>query len=217
MIKIPMKLIAAIFAVSILVFAAYIACKAWHAPQRVLLQIGNFVVLTLTFIVLVWYAVDTNAIAKVTHERWMRDGVLSTTYGIQLLGEKGDVGRTLFQLLNPSRLLVHAKSSCNFRIYGESVASDRLYDGKDNWLLFPQQQSQGWFDLESLLQKKGKTVAGMIAEFAPGNRETQLTMDLELEFWDELGGRRKLPARHHYFDFDRWNWIPALEERESNS
>jgi hypothetical protein len=35
---------------------------------------------------------------------------------------------------------------------------------------------------------------------------------LSLEFWDELGARRTLPSRHHYFDFDRWAWIPELAE-----
>ena len=52
----------------------------------------------------------------------------------------------------------------------------------------------------------------MVAECNPENRKEQLTMMLELEFWDELGARRKLPPRHHYFDFDRWLWIPQLAE-----
>jgi hypothetical protein len=83
------------------------------------------------------------------------------------------------------------------------------------WLLFPQQISQGWFEIESLLQKKGKTVAAVIAESTPTNRREQLTMVLELEFWDELGARRKLPPRQHYFDFERWAWIPQLAERSN--
>lgn len=33
-----------------------------------------------------------------------------------------------------------------------------------------------------------------------------------LEFWDELDMRRKLPPRRHYFDFERWAWIPQLAE-----
>jgi hypothetical protein len=53
----------------------------------------------------------------------------------------------------------------------------------------------------------------MIAECTPANREEQLTMTLELEFWDELGARRKLPPRRHNFDFKRWGWIPDLTER----
>ena len=81
-------------------------------------------------------------------------------------------------------------------------------------LLFPQQMCQGWFEVESLVQKQGKTVVSMIQESTPANRREQLTMNLELEFRDEFGERRKLPNRRHYFDFDRWAWIPHLSQRE---
>jgi hypothetical protein len=79
-------------------------------------------------------------------------------------------------------------------------------------MLFPQQVSQGWFEIERLLQNKGKTVKSMISEHSQVNSEQQLTMFLELEFFDELGG---LPGRLHYFDFDRWAWIPHLTEGHS--
>jgi hypothetical protein len=208
-----MKKVAVGFAICVLAIASFVTWTAWSSKDAHILGIGNFVVLTLTLIVLVWYAYDTNAIARVTQARWMREGVLSTTYSMQLVGEKGEAGRTLFQIHNPSTLIVRARVACNFRVYGEAVSADPLYDGKDVWLLFPQQLSQGWFEVDSLLQKKGKTVGAMIAERTPANREDQLTMMLELEFWDELGGRRQLPSRRHYFDFERWAWIPQLAER----
>jgi len=208
-----MKKIAIAFAVIVLLIATFVTWKAWCSQDINILAIGNFIVLCLTLIVLVWYAYDTNAIARVTKERWMREGVLSTTYSLPLVGEKGQAGRTLVQLNNPSTLIVRAKVAFNFRIYGEPVTAGPLYDGNDVWLLFPQQISQGWFEIESLLQKKGNTVAALIAECTPANRKEQLTMRLELEFWDELGARRKLPPRRHYFDFDRWAWIPQLAER----
>jgi hypothetical protein len=141
----------------------------------------------------------------------MREAVLSTTYELRLVtGNKGDEGRTLVRLDNPSTLIVRAKVACNFRLNGDPVTAGRLYDGTDVWLLFPRQISQGWFTIETLAQQKGKSVAALIAECTPANRETQLTMRLELEFWDELGVRRTLPPRPHYFDFDRWAWIPRL-------
>jgi hypothetical protein len=143
----------------------------------------------------------------------MREGVLSTTYSMECRGNKGDAGRTYLRLHNPSTLVVRARVTCNLRIYGEPVTAGTLYDGKDVWLLFPQQTSQGWFEIGSLLQKKGKTVEAMIAECTPTNRKDQLTMMLELEFRDELDVRRKLPPRQHYFDFERWNWIPQLAEQ----
>ena len=144
----------------------------------------------------------------------MREGVLSTTYGLQLTGNKGDPGHTIFQIHNPSTLIVRAKVTCTFRVYGDLVSANPAYDGKEVWLIFPQQTSQDWFEIDTLLQKKGKNVAAMIVESTPANRKEQFTMVLELEFWDELGARRKLPPRLHAFDFDRWAWIPRLRESE---
>jgi hypothetical protein len=208
-----MKKLAVAFSIAVLAFAAFVVWQAATTKQPDTLQIGNFVVLAFTLVVLVWYAYDTNAIARATRERWAREGVLGTTYGLQLVGEKGDAGRTLVQIHNPSTLVVRARLACNFRVYGEPITAGPLYDGQDVWLVFPQQVSQGWFELDALLQQKGKTVASVASELTPANRRVQLTMNLDLEFWDELGASRKLPARQHYFDFERWAWIPELAER----
>jgi hypothetical protein len=101
-------------------------------------------------------------------------------------------------------------------VYGHPVFAGRLYDGKENWLLFPQQQSQGWFEVESLLRQQGKTVAAMQAEVTEENRKQQLTIVLELTFSDEFGATRTLPPRPHYFDFTRWAWIPSLGEHANS-
>ena len=66
--------------------------------------------------------------------------------------------------------------------------------------------------LKSLLKQQGKNVAAMRAEVSEENRKRQLTMVLELTFWDEFGVTRTLPPRGHYFDFTRWAWIPSLGE-----
>jgi hypothetical protein len=205
-----MRQVAIGFALCVLAIGAVVTWREWSTKDA--LTLGNFVILALTLIVLAWYAYDTNSIARITRERWMREGVLSTTYSMELVGDKGQAGRTLFRIHNPSTLVVRAKVACNFRVYGEPTKAGAAYDGDDMWLVFPQQMIQGWFEIESLLQSKGKSVAAMIAESTPGNRKNQLTMLLELEFRDELGARRKLPARPHYFDFDRWSWIPQITE-----
>ncbi len=210
-----MKRLAIAFAVIVLLLAGFITWQAWCSKSADILAIGNFLVLTFTLVVLVWYAYDTNAIARVTQQRWSREGVLSTTYSLQLVGAKGQEGRTLVQLHNPSTLVVRARINFNFRVYGEVVTAGPLYDGKQLWLLFPQQMSQGWFEIESLLQMKGKTVSAMVAECTPANSKDQLTMLLELEFSDEQGAHRKLPPRQTYFDFERWAWIPQLGESTS--
>jgi len=87
------------------------------------------------------------------------------------------------------------------------------YIGKEIWVLFPQQMSQGWFEIDTLLKQKGKNIRTMINEYNQENVGQQLTMNLELEFWDELGSNRTLPTRRHYFDFDNWAWIPQLTEK----
>jgi len=205
-----MKQVAVSFTVCVFAITAIVAWRGWSTNHA--LALGNFAILALTLIVLVWYAYDTNSIARVTRERWMREGVLSTTYSMELLGVKGEAGQTLFRIHNPSTLVVRATVACNFRVYGEPTTGGPAYDGENTWLVFPLQTSQGWFEIESLVQKKGRDVAAMIAESTPINRKDQLTMALELEFWDELGARRKLPPRPHYFDFNRWAWIPQLTE-----
>src|SRR5262245_51201063 len=78
-------------------------------------------------------------VERVTRERWMREGVLSTTYSMDLIGDKGQAGRTLFRLHNPSTLVVRAKVKCNFRIYDQPTTAGGAYDGTDTWLVFPQQ------------------------------------------------------------------------------
>lgn len=209
-----MKIIAYIFSLSVLVVIGIVIYKVW--PPVDTLALANLVILSLTLIVLVWYAYDTNSIAQVTRDRWKREGVLSTMYSMELVGKKGEAGRTLFRIHNQSVLVVRATVSCNFRVYGESIESSSAYDGKEEWLVFPQQTIQGWFEIESLLQKKGKNVAEMINKYTLENRETQFTMYLEVNFCDELGTRRKLPARSHYFDFERWAWIPIITENRQS-
>ncbi len=203
-----MKIITILFVASILLMMLTVTWFCWASED--FLTLGNFVVLSLTLIVLAWYAYDTNSIARITRERWLRDGVLRTTYEMQVIDQKGNNGHTIFRLHNPSTLVVRATVACNFKIYGEPTTGGPAYNGTDVWLLFPQQVSQGWFEIQDVLQTKGKNIEAIMAERTIKNSASQLTMMLELEFWDELGARRKLPARSHYFEFDQWAWIPQL-------
>lgn len=201
-----MKMLAIGFTVAVGVLITYVT---WVDPESI--AWATFVVVAMTLIALIWYTFDTHTIARITSDRWTREGVLAAGYSLELVGEPGDEGRTLLRLTNPTTLVVKAHVSCNFRIYGAPVTGpDPLYDGQEQWLLFPQQTTQGWFEIESLLQKKGKTVPIICGERTPNNRAEQLTMEFALEFQDEYGVLRKLPARHHYFDFVRWRWIPSL-------
>ena len=208
-----MKKLAIALSIAVSAAAVVFVWLGFRQEKVDVVAIGSFVVLTLTLLVLVWYAYDTNAIARVTSERWNREGVLGAVYSLELVGEQGDVGRTLVRIHNPSSLVVRARLDCNFQVYGQGVSAGALYDGNDRWIVFPQQASQGWFELDSLLQQKGKSVSAARAEATAANRKLQLTMKLSISFEDELGAVRQLPSRPHYFDFERWAWIPQLGEK----
>ena len=210
-----MKVIAIVFALAAAAICAFVAWYELSSAHPRLLELGSLFVLTMTLVVLVVYAYDTNSIARVTRDRWTRESVLATAYNLAMPeASVGDSGHTTFQLHNRSPLVVRATVNFNFKVYGQPVTAGALYDGRDNWILFPQQLSQGWFEVESLLRQQGKTVAAMRAEVNEENRKRQLTMVLEMTFWDEFGVTRTLPPRPHYFDFTRWAWIPRLGEKE---
>jgi hypothetical protein len=206
-----MKIIALIFVIIVFVIIAAVICL----PEK--LSLGTFGILALTLIVLVLYAYDTNSIARVTNERWMREGGLGTTYSMEVVGEKGSPGRTYFRIHNHSTLIVRAKVNCNFKVYGKSIKSYSQFDGIDIWLVFPLQISQEWFEIESLLKENGRDFTTLMQERTEGNRGNQLTMNLELKFWDEFGKKLNLPARHYHFDFQEWKWIPKLTEVNSKT
>lgn len=121
----------------------------------------------------------------------------------------------MFRIYNSSNLVVLANVNCNFHVDGQRVKAGSLYDGEERWVVFPQERLQGWFEVEDLARKVGKTIEDMCRERTLLNRTKQLTMLLELEFRDELGEERRLPPRHWYFDFVRWSWIPHIGERAS--
>ena len=185
----------------------------WTGTSQ-LLGVANLIILAITVIALLVYAYDTHTIATVSKKQWERSSILGATYEMQpIQTDSGDV-RTMFRLHNPSTLLVKAKVRCNFWIYGEPVDSNPDFNGENTWYAFPQQISQGWFDIGPLLAKKGKTIQTIIGEKKPENRAHQLTMDLEIYFRDEEGNNRSLPLRQHFFDFADTLWIPHLTQRD---
>jgi hypothetical protein len=207
-----MRIIAICFCAIVIGIMAVVICLWFSKNDPNILLFGNFIILALTLVVLVLYARDTNSIARVTSDRWQREGVLGTTYSMEVVGEKGKQGQTLFRIYNTSTLVVRAKVNCNFKLYGKPIISYSQFDGTDTWLLFPLQNTQGWFKIETLLKQNQKNVASLMQERTEDNCESQLTMNLELRFWDELGNERVLPTRYHHFDFKDWRWIPKLVE-----
>ena len=98
------------FSTATLTITAYIAWLSWDAPTSNILNIGSFVVSSLTLVVLGWYALDTNTMARITKQRWAREGVLSALYDFDLIGQRGTSGKTLVRFHNRSDLLVRAKA-----------------------------------------------------------------------------------------------------------
>jgi len=204
------KIILWTFVIIIVLCAGYIVKLSSVQPDMNILEIGIFVVLTLTLIALIFYAYDTNLLASIGKSRWERESVLNATYEMVGINDKGGAGRTLFRITNPSTLIIRAKVWCDFKIYGSTVEADDAFNGNDTWLVFPQQTSQLFFEIVTLLNKKGKTPQEMIQEYTSANRTTQLTLDLTIEFRDELRHKRRLPTRKHFFAFNEWRWVPFL-------
>jgi hypothetical protein len=198
-----------------LLVAAYVSyCSAYIFDDNIL-SIATFVVLTLTLIALIIYAYDTNLIASMARARWERENILQSYYSMAIVPkDDNDRGRTLFLIGNPSTMMLRAKVWCHLQLYGESVEIGDDYSGQNTWHIFPQQISQGWFEIADILAKKGKTIEAMINETTEANYGKQLTMDLEIEFRNELEIRRRLPVRRHYFDFKDWQWIPHLSKKD---
>jgi hypothetical protein len=195
--------------------AAYVSyCSAYVFDERIL-SIATFVVLTLTLVALIIYAYDTNLIASMARARWEREHILESYYSMTIVPRKdNERGRTIFLVGNPSTLMLRAKVWCHLQLYGQPIEITDDYNGQNTWYAFPQQISQGWFEIADILAKKGKTIEEIINETTEANYGKQLTMDLEIEFRNELEIRRRLPLRRHYFDFTDWQWIPHLSKKD---
>ena len=201
--------------VVMLLVAAYVSyCSAYVLDDNIL-NIATFVVLTMTLIALIIYAYDTNLLASMDRARWEREHILESYYSMTIVPRKdNDRGRTMFLVGNPSTLMLRAKVWCHLQLYGQSVEIGDDYNGQNTWYIFPQQVSQGWFEIADILAKNGKTIEAMIDEMTDANYGKQLTMDLEIEFRNELEICRRLPLRRHYFDFKDWQWIPHLSKKD---
>lgn len=204
-----------IFCVLLFLFAIFTVVWSAYILNKNILEMSTFIVITLTLIALVIYAYDTNSMANILRSRWKQEGVLNVTYSMKIIDKnENENGRTLFGFTNPTSLVVKAKVWCNFQIYSDPVEYNDDFNGINTWYVFPQQYSQGWFEIGRLLEQKGKSIDNMIAEASPNNRDTQLTIDLKIEFRDERGESRELPSRKHYFAFKDWCWIPILTAKD---
>jgi hypothetical protein len=198
-----------------LTVAAYVSYCSAYIFDESMLNIATFVVLTLTLVALIIYAYDTNLIASMARARWEREHILESYYSMTLVPRKdNDRGRTIFLIGNPSTLMLRAKVWCHLQLNGESVEIDDDYNGQNTWYIFPQQISQGWFEIADILAKKGKTIESMTIEASEADHSKQLTMDLEIEFRNELDIRRRLPLRRHCFDCKDWQWIPDITKQD---
>ena len=199
---------------AISVVAYFIIHRARQKTNPDILQIGTFLILTLTLIALAIYAFDTNRLVRLTQERWERESIVLAKYALGIVDQKGGKGKTGFILQNPSNLMLRAKVWCDFKVYGTDVRCEGgAYNG-DIWTIDPGQSAQGWFEIEPLLKQRGKTVKEMIKDYSDEIRDKQLTLNLKIEFRNELGGERVLPSRKYYFVFNEWKWIPVLTNKE---
>ena len=178
------------------------------------LHAGALVILAITLVVLIVYAWDTRRIANATEQKWEEERKPKIMYEMVLAQQNVRDEKVMFRLINPSNYFVKARVNLNFEVYGDPVGYHPVYDGKEIWLVYPGQMCQGWYSIGTLLGMKGKTSEQMLQERTESNKTQQLTCDLQIDFTSETGYSREYPSRHHYFDFDRWAWIPDLTVRE---
>lgn len=185
-------------------------------PCSSYLNIGTFIILTLTLIAVMIYAYDTKILVNISKLKWEKESISGVTYEMGMLRVNDHrTNNTYFSIVNPTTSFIQAKVNCHFKIYNSDAEGIAPYNGREIWVVFPQQTSQGWFSLVDLLAEKHKSIQDMQSERNDENIESQLTMDLEIEFRDERGQKRVYPQRRHYFDFNRWKWIPVLTTTEN--
>lgn len=175
---------------------------------------GTLLILALTLVVIIIYGWDTHRIANATEKKWTEELKPKLMYQISTVSVEEQGERFLIQLTNPTNDIIGARINCNFKIYGEAVKLNGAYDGTEKWIIFPYQTSQGGFSINQLLALKRNNQFQMINERSNENAEQQLTMDLQIDLESETGRKRSYPKRHHYFDFERLQWIPTLTKQE---
>lgn len=178
------------------------------------IEVGTLVLLVGTFVGLVVYANDTHRMTKIQEDRWEAETIPVLYYGIELRNSQDH--SYWFSLINPSpKYFIEAWVNLNLKVYGETVKYSDAYNGKDKWFLFPNQISKGWFSIDGILGKKGKTFSQMKKKRTNDNVCEQLTMDLEYTLkCEETGKSRDIPRRRHYFDFKEEAWVPELTVKE---
>ncbi len=178
----------------------------------------TFLVLSVTLAVLVYYTYETYRIAETDKNMWELEIMPSGIPVIEMhkVPTQRYSDRVNFALKNTSKFAWWARVWCNFRIYDRRV--DSLgedfdgFNGKRKWMVYPEEISCSFFEIEPLLSTQGKTLEKMRAERTQDNRKIQLTMDLEIELKNEKGKERRYPPRHYFFDFYDWNWVPLVTE-----
>ena len=199
----------------LILIAGVVLYWSFSNSQINIIEKGTFMVLTITLVALICYAYDTNRMTNIAQLKWEQENILKATYYMEGTNDKGGAGRILFGINNSqSTLMLRAKIKCNFKVYNVPVEYSDDFNGVDTWYVFPQQISQGWYEIEPMLKKNGKTIEDMCQEYSENNRKQQLTMDLEIVFRDELKKERILALRRHYFAFNDWKWIPVLTKKD---
>ena len=197
---------------SIVIYGTSLFC-IWNAvgsDDSFWLQTGSLVVLAVTASLLLIYAMDTHRIANATEKKWEAEITPKLTRDLMMVDVKSHDPRTAFALTNHTTYFIEATVNCNFKVYGEKLDWPSAFDGSEIWECLPLRTARMIFSIEEILSRKGQTIAQIVSNRDDTNKMTQLTMEEEITFENELGRSGKIPPRRWYFDFERWLWIPFL-------
>jgi hypothetical protein len=114
------------------------------------LGLCNFIVLSITLLVLIRYAFDTYNIAKINYKMWEQGAFLGVTYNINFIENNC---RTIIRIINTSNLSITATVNCNLKINDIEIQSYPQFDGTRKWKIQPMESVQEWFELEDLFKK----------------------------------------------------------------
>jgi hypothetical protein len=114
------------------------------------LGVCNFIVLSITLLVLIRYAFDTYNIAKINYKMWEQGAFLGVTYNINFIENNC---RTIIRIINTSNLSITATVNCNLKINDIEIQSYPQFDGTRKWKIQPMESVQEWFELEDLFKK----------------------------------------------------------------
>ena len=205
------KNIIRIFFALIIISTICFTIKGFEPKEVDYVSIGTLIILSLTLLVLIQYAYDTNRVANITRDFNLTPNVMLKLSSTLLTNKEYDIG---FDLLNQSSFYVKAFVNVELKCYNDSInISNDVYYGKRPWILPPNAFVHGHFHLnDNLLKPSNRTIAELKQK---GEDINALSMKVKINCTSIHNIDLKIPEIKYHFVFKRispdgseWNgWV----------